>query len=136
MTAHECQYRVYYEDTDAGGIVFYPNYLKFAERGRTELLRSIGLTNSELAEKEGYFFVVRKLTAEYFRPARLDDMITVKTAMGVINNASFEMKQEIYIGETKLFAMDVTLVCVGKDVKPMRVPDGLRDKLAAFMAGT
>ena len=75
MTPVDWTVRVYYEDTDAGGVVYYANYLKFAERARTEALRSVGLEQTELMEKSGIAFVVRHCEAEFFRPARLDDLI-------------------------------------------------------------
>lgn len=130
MPGHEISVRVYYEDTDAGGIVFYPNYLKFAERGRTEYLRSVGFANSQLAKEEGMIFVVRKLDADYLAPARLDDMLTIRTSVTTINNASFVMRQEFDCKGQLIFTMNVTLVCVTtSDGKPMRMPQVLRNVL-------
>ena len=132
MAAHEITARVYYEDTDAGGVVFYGNYMKFAERGRTELLRAIGFENSTLARDAGVLFVVRRITAEYMKPARLDDLLTIKTALKKVNNASFEMFQSIFCQNQMIFSMDVTLVTINMDGKPVRLPDNLRDKLSNF----
>ena len=123
--------RVYYEDTDAGGIVFYANYLKFAERGRTELLRMAGFENKSLMQHEGMIFVVRRIEAEYHKPAELDDALTVVTEAGAIKNSSFVMKQSIFRDTVQLFAMNVTLVCVNMKGRPVRVPDPLKQALAA-----
>lgn len=132
MAHHEIPVRVYYEDTDAGGIVFYANYLKYAERGRTELLRAAGLENRSILMEDGLLFVVRRVEADYLKPARLDDLLTVKTGVKTINNASFVMKQTIFCHDSMLFSMDVTLVCVTKEAKPVRVPDAIKQKLLNF----
>lgn len=127
--AHQLDIRVYYEDTDAGGIVYYANYLKFCERGRTELLRSAGFENKPLMEREGFIFVVRHLEADYLASAYLDDILTVNTSVDLLKNASFVMKQSIFRHDVKLFEMTVTLVCVGTNGKPVRLPDNLRRAL-------
>lgn len=127
--AHQLDIRVYYEDTDAGGIVYYANYLKFCERGRTELLRSAGFENKPLMEREGFIFVVRHLEADYLASAYLDDILTVNTSVDLLKNASFVMKQYIFRHDVKLFEMTVTLVCVGTNGKPVRLPDNLRRAL-------
>lgn len=129
MNEHSVAYRVYYEDTDAGGVVFYANYLKFAERGRTELLRAAGLENRALFEEQGVLFVVRRLNADYLKPARLDDLLTVKTMVKAVNNASFDMNQAIFCHDSLIFSMDITLVCVNSDGRPVRLPDSLRSRL-------
>ena len=131
---HNLDIRVYYEDTDAGGIVYYANYLKFCERGRTELLRSAGFENKPLMEREGFIFVVRHLEADYLASAYLDDMLKMETVVETVKNASFVMKQTIFrrtseAQEQKIFHMDVTLVCVGTNGKPVRIPDNLKEAL-------
>lgn len=127
---HSMDIRVYYEDTDAGGIVYYANYLKFCERGRTELLRDAALENTSIAERHGVLFVVRHLEADYFAPAFLDDEITVKTTVEDIRGASFVMEQSVFRRDELLFKMCVTLVCVDtNNKKPVRVPDDMRQAL-------
>ncbi len=126
---HSMDIRVYYEDTDAGGIVYYANYLKFCERGRTELLRCAGFENKPLMEREGFIFVVRHLEADYSASAYLDDMLRVETSVESIKNASFFMKQTIFCHDRTLFEMGVTLVCVGTNGKPVRLPDNLKEVL-------
>lgn len=133
MPEHTCDFRVYYEDTDAGGVVFYANYLKFAERGRTELLRAAGFENRELHEREGVLFVVRRLNADYHRSARLDDLLTVKTSVKTVNNASFEMNQAIFRHDSLLFSMDITLVCINIEGKPVRLSEELKSRLNNYI---
>jgi acyl-CoA thioester hydrolase len=132
MNTHAIDYRVYYEDTDAGGVVFYANFLKFAERGRTELLRSVGVENRALHEQHGVLFVVRRLNADYLKPARLDDLLTVKTSIKAVNNASIDMNQTIFCQDSVLFNMDITLVCINDSGKPIRVSQDLRASLAPY----
>lgn len=131
---HEFPIRVYYEDTDAGGIVYHANHLNFAERGRTEYLRILGFLNSGLKEQEGVLFVVRKVEADYFKPARLDDLLTVKTALQTVKNTSFVMKQDIMRGEELLFSMNVLLVCVSRDGKPVGIPPAIKDAFNKLIA--
>ena len=133
MPAHSIDYRVYYEDTDAGGVVFYANYLKFAERGRTELLRAADYDHRNLLKDDDILFIVRRVEADYLAPARLDDILTVKTSLKALKNASFVMNQSIFCHEVLLCSMVVTLVCVTNDIKPVRMPDGMRDRISQFM---
>ena len=127
--AHRC--RVYYEDTDAGGIVYYVNYLKFMERARTEQLRELGFAQSELA-KEDLLFVVHSSEARYHKPARLDDELLVSAEVIELNRVSLRFKQEVRR------ATDATLLCEGQflvacvradSLKPRAIPEALR---AAF----
>lgn len=122
--------RIYYEDTDAGGIVYYANYMRFAERGRTEFLRDLGYENGDLMEKEGIAFVVRKIEADYLAPAKLDDMISVRTVVDSVKKTSFVMKQTVFRQNNALFEMYVTLVTVSLDtLKPVRMPENLEQKI-------
>ena len=132
MQSFDTAFRIYYEDTDAGGIVYYANYLKFAERARTELLRSLGFENKSLMDQDGILFVVRRIEADYHASARLDDMVTVRTGAIQIKNSSFTMKQEFYCGGTLLCSLLVQLVCVNLQKRPVRVPENLRQALAAW----
>ena len=125
--------RVYYEDTDAGGIVFYANYLKFAERGRTEYLRSIGFENTSLEAEHGMLFVVRHVEADYLASARLDDELTVETEIIELKNASFVMKQVVFCHQKPIFTMKVVLVAVNNDKKPVKLPEKLKDALSSYV---
>ncbi len=124
---HEIQCRVYYEDTDAGGVMYHANHIKFCERGRTEFLRSFELQNSNLHAENGVLFVVRHLEADYFKPARLDDLLTVKTSLKSIKNTSFLMRQEIFKDEEVLFGMNVLLVTVNTQGRPTALPDTIKE---------
>ncbi len=132
MSSHKTTFRVYYEDTDAGGIVYYANYLKFSERARTEMLRDIGYGNKSLMDDAGLLFIVRRVEADYLAPARLDDTLVVETSVLELKNASFIVKQSIFCHEVLVCCMVVTLVCVTNDIKPIRMPDSMREKLRRF----
>ena len=124
---HEFPCRVYYEDTDAGGVVYHANHLRFCERGRTEYLRKLGFLNSDLMSAEGVLFVVRRVEAEYLKPARLDDLLTIKTALQTVKNTSFIMEQDIMRGDDHLFSMKILLVCVNTNGKPVGIPAAIKD---------
>lgn len=138
---HKSSYRVYYEDTDAGGIMYHGNFINFCERARSDLLRDIGLPASEITEKMGVGFVVRHLEAEYLRMVKLDELLTIETSLKKIKNTSFVMEQVIFneeIGQNKaifssIFTMDVTLVCVDAQGKPVRIPEDLRNKFSVYL---
>ena len=130
MSKH--RFRVYYEDTDAGGVVFYANYLKFIERGRTEYLRDLGFDQGSLALEKNIVFVVKSLSADYLSPAYLDDTIEVQTTIKSIKNASLVFTQKILSLEknTVLFNAEVKVVSVLKNnLKPCAVPQEIMEKL-------
>jgi acyl-CoA thioester hydrolase len=118
--------RVFYEDTDAAGIVYYANYLKFAERGRTEWLRHLGYDHIRLKREDGLVFAVRRCAADYLKPARLDDLLDVRTAVTKVAGATIEMAQDIYLDDTHLVAVQVKLACLDEAGAPMRMPADLR----------
>lgn len=123
---HRLELRVYYEDTDGGGVVYYANYLKFAERARTELLRTLGFENTSLRDREGALIVVRRVVADYLRPARLDDLLVVQTAVAEMGRASVTMRQTIFCHNRAICSLEVLLVCVGLDFRPMKFSDTLK----------
>ena len=90
------QLKVFYEDTDSGGVVYYANYLKFFERARTEAITEIGLSNKKLLEENGIFIIVKSCNIEYKKPAKLEDKLEVKSSIISISNTSFKMKQKVY----------------------------------------
>ena len=122
-------FRVYYEDTDAGGIVYYANYFKFIERARTEYLREIGLIQSEIADQYKLIFVVRNIFAEFIKPAKLDDLLEVKTNFIRFGMVSIKVVQEIFLNENKLFEAEVKLGIVDIKGKPKKLPIELKEKL-------
>ncbi|MFA6280079.1 MAG: tol-pal system-associated acyl-CoA thioesterase [Bdellovibrionales bacterium] len=129
----ELPLRVYYEDTDAGGVVYYARYLAFAERARTEFLRVVTGREGALWTADDPLFVVRHLEADYKAPARLDDWLTVTTSLDRLGGASLTMTQNIKRGEETLVAIKVTLVTVTHDGKVLRLPPDWRQKLEGFM---
>ncbi|HLS58491.1 MAG TPA: tol-pal system-associated acyl-CoA thioesterase [Paracoccaceae bacterium] len=122
--------RVYWEDTDAGGIVYFANYLKFAERARTEALLARGIRQTELRERVGIVFAVREVSARYLRSARLEDQLCVTTRVEAAGGARLVLRQDIWREETCLAETRVVLACLGRDGRPVRVPAEVRSALA------
>jgi len=121
-------YRVYYEDTDAGGVVYYANYLKFFERARTDFLRTLEISQSDLATKENLVFVVRKCEIEYVSPARLDDVLDVSVEVKKISAASIEMYQEAKKSGAISSRLNVEIVCVDSvSFKPKKIPENIKN---------
>lgn len=122
------KYRVYYEDTDSGGVVYYANYLKFFERCRTDFLRSHSINQKELAQKEGLLFVVRKCNIEYLLPAKLDDMVEVSLSIKEVRAASILLHQKIILNGVILAHCAVEIVSVSTgDFKPKKISNEIRN---------
>lgn len=119
---HVLPIRVYYEDTDSGGVVYYANYLRYAERARTELLRSIGIDHKYLLEEEGLAFIVRRCDADFRKPARLDDSLEIHTTMEDVKGASAAMVQTVRCGAEVLVVMRVQIACLNTDGRATRLP--------------
>ncbi|PSL19973.1 acyl-CoA thioester hydrolase [Shimia abyssi] len=117
--------RVYYEDTDMAGIVYYANYLKFIERGRSEWVREIGLDQLRMKE-DGVVFAVRRVEADYTGSAKLDDLLTVETEVANVTAARLIMEQRVKRGEDVLFHAMVTVVCMNEAGQPVRLPGEVR----------
>jgi acyl-CoA thioester hydrolase len=129
MTTHLLSIRVYYEDTDFSGVVYHASYLRFMERGRTELIRDLGIEQSELFDEgTALAFAVRAMQIEFLRPAKMDDQLTIETRPVEMKGASMTVRQRVLRGEEELVTADVKVVCVG-DGRARRIPDGLRKKL-------
>ena len=118
--------RIYYEDTDAGGVVYYANYLKFLERARSEAIYSLGLSNKELLDKEGIIIIVKSCNIEYKKPAKFEDEIQIISKINEVRNSSFKMHQIIKKKITIISEADVLLVTVNKEGKPVRIPNLLK----------
>lgn len=131
MADHETTIRVYYEDTDAGGIVYYANYLKYAERARSEWLRDHGVENKKLADEDGLFFVVKSCSLDYHTPAVLDDLITVKTTLEEFKSASIVLSQDIYKADKKLVSVRVKICMVNGSKRPAKIPHHIKEKLVS-----
>jgi acyl-CoA thioester hydrolase len=130
---HVHRVRVYYEDTDAGGIVYHANYLKFAERGRSEMIHAMGSSNSQILADHGVIFVVKTVAIDYLAPARLEDDLLVKTTVTAIGNASFGLVQEIHRGAEMLTKIDVKLVTITPQGAVIRIPDVVRMALLDYV---
>ena len=121
--------KVYYEDTDAGGIVYYANYLKYIERARTETLGTVGLFQNKIKDQLNIIFVVRSIFAEYMKPAKLDDILEVTTNFIKLGMVSIVVEQEIFLKKTKIFGAKVKLGIIDLNGKPKKLPSTLRLKL-------
>lgn len=123
---HRFTLRVYYEDTDLAGIVYYANYLRFIERARTEFVRDHGIDQGALKRDAGIVFAVRHLEADYLSPAKFDDELTVETSVEALTGARIVMKQVVLRGGQALFSALVTLVALGDGGQPARLPANIR----------
>lgn len=123
---HRFDLRVYYEDTDLAGIVYYANYLKFIERARTEFVRRLGVDQTRLKDEAGIVFAVRRVEADYIKPARFDDALTVVTVATDVSGARILLRQDIYRDSERLFTAMVTLVALGESGAPQRLPRQIR----------
>ena len=126
---HTFTLRVYYEDTDLAGIVYYANYLKFIERARSEWVRGLGIDQAKLRTEQGLVFAVRRVEADYLRPALFDDVLTVQTALADDSGARLVFDQAVLRGEQTLFKARVTLACLTAAGTPTRFPTALRAAL-------
>jgi len=126
---HELPVKVYYEDTDMGGVVYYANYLKFIERARSEIVEELGVDQHEMKEA-GLVFVVTRVVADYLAPARMADTLVVKTTHQAPSPARWVFDQQVWRGETCLFKAEVTAVCMTLAGRPARLPAELRARLA------
>ena len=115
--------KVYYEDTDAGGVVYYANYLKFLERARTEALFTIGFNNKKIKEDYGALIVVKSCNIEYKKPSYLEDELKIRSFVKSVTKTSFFMSQLISRDDELIVEAKVCLVFVNKDAKPMKVPE-------------
>ncbi|HTO79063.1 MAG TPA: tol-pal system-associated acyl-CoA thioesterase [Methylocystis sp.] len=136
MGAHKLPVRVYYEDTDFSGFVYHASYLRFMERGRTELLRELGLLQRDLALSEptgALFFVVSAMEIDFRQPAHMDELLSVETRLETIGGASLKMRQEIRRGDALLSAARVTVALV-LNGKPQRISAAMREKFERLLA--
>jgi acyl-CoA thioester hydrolase len=127
---HTHPIRVYYEDTDLAGIVYYANYLRFIERARTEWVRSLGIDQVALRAEQGTLFAVARVEADYLAPARFDDVLEVRTDVRDIGGARITLAQDVWRRDRRLFASVVTLVALTDQGRPARLPQALRARLS------
>jgi acyl-CoA thioester hydrolase len=128
--SHVFDLRVYYEDTDLAGIVYYANYLKFIERGRSEYVRDLGIDQTRLRDEEGIVFAVRRVEADYLAPALFDDQLQVVTRPVAVTGARIILDQVVTRGDELLFSSRVTLVALARDGRAARLPAELRRRFA------
>lgn len=122
---HSFDLRVYYEDTDLAGIVYYANYLRFIERARSEWVRDLGIDQVQM-KADGLVFAVRRVEADYLAPARYDDLLRVETTRLPGSGARLVMRQDVKRGQTILFSAIVTIICMTSDGVPARLPAAIR----------
>lgn len=130
---HNFNLRIYYEDTDLAGIVYYANYLKFIERGRSSLIRELKIDQGTLKDL-GFMFVVKKISAEYHTSAKLDDELKVETKLSELSGAKILFDQSVYKGTILLFSSLVTVVFISEKGRPVRMPIEIAEKLKQFAA--
>jgi len=129
MSEFSYKLKVFYEDTDSGGVVYYANYLKFFERARTEAIAQIGLSNKELLNEHGIFIIVKSCNIEYKKPAKLEDQLEIKSSIISISNTSFKMKQRAFRDQKLITDCEIHLVIVDRTGKPSKIPNILKNKL-------
>ena len=123
---HRFTVRVYYEDTDMAGIVYYANYLKFIERARSDWVREMGVDQTALRRDEGMVFAVRRVEADYIAPAHFDETLTVHTSQRAVTGARLILNQQVFRGDTLLFQAEVTVVCLNEAGHAVRLPANIR----------
>jgi len=130
LAVHRHKVRVYFEDTDAGGVVYHATFLAFAERARTEMMREFGKSHAEMIRETGAIFTVRQCTIEYLRPARLDDLLEIETEVVDVGGATLDARQRFLRDGEELVRMEVRLACVSPGGRATRIPAVIRDALA------
>ena len=128
--------KVYYEDTDAGGVVYYANYLKYLERARTEALSAIGLSNLKIKDKFGAFIIVKSCNIEYKKTSKLEDELSIRSFIKSVRRTSFYMNQFITRGEEKIAEAQVHLVFVNDKGKPIKVPEVIFKNFKPYFCDT
>ena len=129
MNEFSYKLKVFYEDTDSGGVVYYANYLKFFERARTEAIAEIGLSNKKLLEEYGVFIIVKSCNIKYKKPAKLEDQIEIKSSVTSLSYKSFKMRQKAFRENELITDCEIHLVIVDKKGKPSKIPEILKKKL-------
>ena len=129
---HIYRLRVYFEDTDAAGVVYYANYLRMAERARTEMMRLLGADHAGMVRDDGLVLAVRDCAIAYLAPARLDDVLEIRSRLVEIGGASLRARQTVHRGGDTLARIDLRLACVTAIGRPARLPSRLRSALAGF----
>ncbi len=130
---HRMSLRVYYEDTDMAGIVYYANYLRFLERGRSDAVREVGCDQLDMRDRLGIVFVVRRVEIDYRAPARMDDVLVVETETAKLGGATMVMPQRVWREDTLIVEADVRVAMMTLEGRPARLPAEIRQKLATLL---
>ena len=132
---HFFEVRVYYEDTDFTGIVYHANYLKFAERGRTNFLRLLGINHSELINSlDPKYFVVYKMNSQFLGTSTIDDMLQVRSIFRGIDGVRLKIDQDIFKDEKKVFSANIEFALLDKNAKPKRFPEDIKSKIEKYLS--
>jgi acyl-CoA thioester hydrolase len=123
------RFKVYYEDTDSGGVVYYANYLKFLERARTDAISSLDFSNNKLIEKFGIFIIVKSCNLNFLRPAKLEDNLDIISKVMEVKNVSIKMKQNIFVNDSMIVEAEILLASVNNEGKPSKLPDEFKNEL-------
>ena len=123
------RFKVYYEDTDSGGVVYYANYLKFLERARTDAITSLDYSNNKLVEKFGIFIIVKSCNLNFLRPAKLEDNLDIISKVIEVKNVSIKMKQNIFVNDSMIVEAEILLASVNNEGKPSKLPDEFKNEL-------
>ncbi|MDA9163176.1 tol-pal system-associated acyl-CoA thioesterase [Alphaproteobacteria bacterium] len=126
--------KVYYEDTDAEGVVYYANYLKFIERARTEMINACDTSLKILHKDHDSRFIVKICNLDFIKSAHLEDVLEVKTSLKKLSNASFVLNQNIFYDEHLILKAEVVIVCINRDHKPSKIPDFLKKKIQQLIS--
>ena len=121
--------KVYYEDTDAGGVVYYANYLKFMERARSDALETLGFTNKKIIDEYGAYIIVKSCNINYIKPATLEDDLEIKSNIREITKTSFFMSQKVFKVNDQITEAEIHLVTIDKKGKPIKIPERLKEEL-------
>ena len=133
---HQLSVRVYYEDTDFTGVVYYANYLKFLERGRTDALRCAGVSHAEILKLDPPLgFAVRKINVDYLKPARIDDALTIETRFKTAKGARLVISQRVICAAEVLVTADLEAACIDLEGRPRRLPRTMLDQLQRYVTG-
>ena len=122
-------FKVYYEDTDSGGVVYYANYLKFLERARTDAITSLGFSNNKIKEKFGIYIIVKSCNLNFFKSAKLEDNLEIVSKVLEVKNVSIKMRQNIYVNESMITEAQILLASINKEGKPSKLPDEFKKQL-------
>ena len=122
-------FKVYYEDTDSGGVVYYANYLKFLERARTDAITSLGFSNNKLVEKFGIYIIVKSCNLNFLKPAKLEDKLNIISKVLEVKNVSIKMRQNIFVDESMIVEAEILLASINKVGKPSKLPDEFKNQL-------